>query len=88
VSDPRRSVEETRQFVAERYRSVWFWLLWTGVMLAFAAMVGVIYNISRYARHGTPLEIGSVAMMIVGLTLAGVAFIRRNAYHRRRYSGS
>lgn len=60
---------------------------WAGLALICVAMVGVIYNFQYVGHHGTPLEIGALVLMAAGWVLFGVAFVKTNAYHRRRISG-
>jgi hypothetical protein len=84
---PDLSTDKAKRAYRAELRAVANGWRWSGVALIFAAMIGVIYNLQTYQRHGTPLEIASLVLMAVGLALFGVAFVKTNAYHRRRISG-
>jgi len=76
----RRAYRAELRVVANGWR-------WVGVALICAALLGVVYNFQHTGRHGTPLEIVSLVIMALGWVLFGVAFVKTNAYHRRRISG-
>jgi anti-sigma-K factor RskA len=84
---PDMSTDRARRAYRAELRAVANGWRWSGAALIFVALMGVIYNLQTYQRHGTPLEIASLALMAVGWVLFGVAFIKTNAYHRRRISG-
>jgi hypothetical protein len=84
---PDLSNEKARRAYRAELRAVANGWRWTGAACIFLALLGVIYNLQTYQRHGTPLEIASLALMAAGWVLFGVAFIKTNAYHRRRISG-
>jgi hypothetical protein len=82
ISTPRlrRAYRAELRAVANGWR-------WSGVGLICLALLGVVFNFQRTGRHGTPLEIASLVLMAAGWVLFGVAFVKTNAYHRRRISG-
>jgi hypothetical protein len=82
LSDPaaQRAYRAELRAVANGWR-------WIGAGFIFAAMLGVTYNLQTYQRHGTLLEFASLGLMLAGLAFFGVAFVKTNAYHRRRISG-
>ena len=84
---PDLSTSKLRRAYRAELRAVANGWRWAGVVLICAAMIGVIYNLQYVGRHGTPLEIASLVVMAAGWVLFGVAFVKTNAYHRRRISG-
>ena len=84
---PDLSTDKAKRAYRSELRAVANGWRWSGAMCIFLAMIGVIYNFTAYQRHGTPLEIASLALMALGWALFGVAFVKTNAYHRRRISG-
>lgn len=84
---PDLSTAEGKRAYRAELRAVANGWRWSGAVLIFAALLGVIYNLQTYQRHGTVLEIASLVLLAAGWVLFGVAFIKTNAYHRRRISG-